>query len=72
MELRVECQRDEAGALEPGVIWFGARRVEVQAVVDRWWGPERRWWKVATAEGSYILRLDESNGGWELAAVVGE
>ena len=70
--VRVECTSSISGLLEPGVIWFGSRRVEVRAVTDRWYGGERRWWKVETAEGAYILRLDEASGNWELAAVVGQ
>lgn len=70
--LRVETSRTESGADEPCVIWFGARRVEVLAIVDRWYAPEHRWWKARTGEGDYILRLHEPSGAWELAAVVGE
>lgn len=68
--LRVETERNAQGEAEPTVVWFGSRRVPVQAVTDRWWGRAQRWWKVDTAEGPYILRLDEASGQWELAAVV--
>lgn len=67
MQLRVECQADG----EPAVIWFGSRRVDVMAVVDRWWGNSQRWWKVDTQEGAYVLRRDEATDEWDLAAVVG-
>jgi hypothetical protein len=70
--IRVECTPSGSGVVEPAVIWFGARRVDVLAVVDRWYGSSQRWWKVETSEGHYIVRLDESSGEWELAAVVGE
>jgi hypothetical protein len=70
--IRVECTPSDGGVVEPAVIWFGSRRVDVQAVVDRWYGSNQRWWKVETSEGHYIVRLDEPNGTWELAAVVGE
>jgi hypothetical protein len=70
--LHVQCTRSDTGLVEPAVICFGSRRVEVQAVVDRWYGGNQRWWKVQTAEGLYIVRLDEPGGAWELAAVVGE
>ncbi|MBL0423025.1 hypothetical protein JI739_21995 [Ramlibacter sp. AW1] len=71
--VRVECIASDAnGVGDPAVIWFGARRVEVRAVTDRWFGSDRRWWKVETAEGVYILRLDELSSEWELAAVVGK
>jgi hypothetical protein len=69
MVLRVECEPGPAGQPEPHAVWFGARRVAVRDVVDRWWGETQRWWKVDTEEGPYVLRLDEASGTWELAAV---
>jgi hypothetical protein len=65
-----ECTQSATGLIEPRVIWFGSRRVEIRTIVDRWHGTDRQWWKVETDEGFYILRLDECNGTWELAAVV--
>jgi hypothetical protein len=70
--LHVECAPCGIHLLEPQVIWFGARRVDVRGVVDRWYGSNQRWWKVETDEGFYIVRLDEATRAWELAAVVGE
>lgn len=70
--LNVERAESATGELEPRVIWFGRRRVDVRLILDRWYGPDRQWWKVQTDEGSYVLRLDETIAGWELAAVVGE
>jgi hypothetical protein len=70
MALHVECEPGPTGQPEPHAVWFGARRVAVRAVVDRWWGETQRWWKVDTDEGPYVLRLDEPTGTWELAAVV--
>lgn len=57
------------GKADPAVVWFGARRVAVQSVLDRWWGPGMRWWKVETQDGPYILRRSERDRQWELAAV---
>lgn len=69
----VECMATGAnGSADPAVIWFGARRVEVRAVTDRWFGSDQRWWKIDTVDGTYIVRLDESTDTWELAAVVRE
>ena len=70
--LRVECASVECGDIEPRVIWFGSRRVDVCRVSDRWYGDTQRWWKVETAEGAYIVRLDSSSDTWELAAVLRE
>ena len=69
--IQVECVPNSAGEAEPVVLCFGARRVQVRAVTDRWYGTTQRWWKVDTAEGAYIVRRDEQSGQWELAAVVG-
>lgn len=70
---RVECLASATHPpVEPGAIWFGSRRVEVRSVLDRWYGTDQRWWKVDTEEGVYIVRLNESTGTWELAAVVRE
>jgi hypothetical protein len=71
--IQVECVAPGPdGSADPAVIWFGARRVEVRAVTDRWFGSDQRWWKVETVDGTYIVRLDEATGTWELAAVVRE
>jgi len=52
------------------VIWFGARRVGVRAVVDRWFAPTTRWFRVdADDEQLYVLRHDESTDQWDLAAL---
>lgn len=70
MELRVECVVGLSAELEPSVVWFGRRRVAVQAIVDRWFGLGQQWWKVATEDGLYVLRREEVSGEWVLAAVV--
>ena len=71
--IHVECAvSGTEGLMNPTVIWFGTRRVDVCSVTDRWYGSDQRWWKVATAEGFYIVRLDEVSRTWDLAAVVGE
>ncbi len=70
--MQVDCAPSpDTGNPEPAALWFGARRVAVRAVTDRWWGREQRWWKVDTAEGAYIVRRDERTQRWDLAAVVG-
>lgn len=69
MEIRVEHEPGLNGEPEPAVVWFGRRRLAVRAISDRWWGPGRRWWKVETDDGAYVLRREDATGAWELAAV---
>jgi hypothetical protein len=69
MAIRVDCASGAGGEPEPAIVWFGARPVAVRAILDRWWGADRRWWKVQTDEGPYVLRRDGAAGPWELAAV---
>jgi len=69
MEIRVEYQPGLAGEPEPALVWFGSRRLTVHAILDRWYGTGRRWWKLQTDDGPYVLRRDDASGQWELAAV---
>jgi hypothetical protein len=70
MTLRVECGAGLRGAPEPLAVRFGARRVGVRAIVDRWFAPTRRWFRVDADDGQlYVLRHDEATGEWELAAL---
>jgi len=46
MILRVECCAGYRGEREPMAFWFGARRLVVRAIVDRWFAPTQRWFKV--------------------------
>lgn len=69
MSIRVECYAGYRGEQEPVAFWFGERRLAVQAVVDRWYSPSQRWFRIEAADGDmYILRHDEPSGEWELAA----
>ena len=72
MELRVECDVGPSAELEPSVVWFGSRRVVVRSIIDRWYGSGQQWWKIATDDGLYVLRREDSSGAWVLAAVVRE
>lgn len=69
MAIRVECYAGYRGDQEPLAFWLGERRLAVRAVVDRWFAPTQRWFKVDADDGNiYVLRHDEASGGWELAA----
>jgi hypothetical protein len=69
MPLRVECYAGHRGEQEPTAFWLGERRLEVRELVDRWFAPSQRWFKVNTDDGNtYVLRHDEVSGEWDLAA----
>jgi hypothetical protein len=70
MQIRVECYAGYRGDQEPVVFWLGARRREVRAIVDRWFAPTQRWFKVDAEDGQlYVLRHDETRDEWELVAL---
>ncbi len=74
MTIRVECYSGYRGEQEPLAFWLGDRRLPVRALVDRWYGPGQRWYKVEVEEldeddrAMYVLRHDEASGDWEIAA----
>lgn len=69
MDLVVECSPGHRGEPEPQAFAIGTRRVAVLAIVDRWFAPGSRWYKVAADDGdTYILRHDAPEHRWTLAA----
>src|SRR4051794_6431948 len=69
MAIRVECYAGYRGEQEPLAFWLGERRVAVLAVVDRWFAPTQRWFRVDAADGDmYVLRHDETSGEWDIVA----
>jgi hypothetical protein len=67
--IRVECYAGYRGEQEPLAFWLEERRVAVRAVVDRWFAPTQRWFKVEADEGNlYVLRKDDTSEDWEIAA----
>jgi hypothetical protein len=70
MAIRVECYAGYRAEQEPTAFWLGARRVEVREIVDRWYAPDKRWFKVDGDDGQlYVLRHDEATDSWDLAAL---
>ena len=69
MVIDVEWGSGAAGDETPVAVRFGARRLAVVAVLDRWYGREQEWWKLDTDDGPFILRRDAASGEWTLAAV---
>ena len=69
MKLQVECYAGYRGEQEPRAFSLGGRRLEVVSIVDRWFAPECRYFKVAASDGdTYVLRHDEASGEWTLGA----
>ena len=67
MHVRVECYAGHRGEETPRRFFFGERPVEVIEVVDRWIGPDHRYFKLRGDDDStYILRHDTVSGDWEL------
>jgi len=71
MSIRVECYAGFRAEQEPLAFWLGVRRLVVRAIVDRWFAPGERWFKVHADDGHVplrnILRHNESSDGWELS-----
>ena len=73
MDVRVECYSGYRGEETPRRFELGERRVEVVEVIDRWLGPDHRYFKIRGDDGGrYILRHDEPSGRWELIQFVSE
>jgi len=69
MAINVECYSGYRSEQEPLAFWLGERRLEVRAIVDRWYAPTQRWFRVDADDGNlYVLRHDEPSDEWELAA----
>ena len=66
-ELTVECYAGHRSEEEPRRLVFGARGVSVREIVDRWHGPDHRYFKLrGEDEALYIVRHDEVTGLWEM------
>jgi len=69
MAIRVECYAGYRAEQEPLAFWLGERRLAVRSIVDRWFAPTQRWFKVDADDGhTYVLRHDEPSNEWEVAA----
>ena len=65
--VEVECYAGYRGEEEPRRFRFGERTIEVEEMLDRWHGPDYRYFKLQGDDGAaYILRLDESADRWEM------
>ena len=67
MFVNVACYAGYRGEETPRRLTLGDRAVEVVEVLDRWYGPDHRYFKVAGDDGAiYILRHEPPTGDWRL------
>ncbi len=67
MRIRVECYAGYRGEETPRCFWLGAKKIEVQDVLDRWMAPDHRYFKVLGHDTAvYILRHDAISWDWDL------
>jgi len=67
MDLKVDCYAGHRGEETPRRLELGGRFVQVVEVVDRWFGPDHRYFKVLGDDGAlYLLRVDDDADLWEL------
>jgi len=67
VELRVACYAGHRGEETPRRFFLGAREVEVVEIIDRWLGPDHRYFKLRGSDDNvYILRHDAVDERWDL------
>lgn len=67
MDVKVDCYAGYRGEETPRRFEIDGRRVEVVEVIDRWFGPDHRYFKVRGDDGAvYLLRSDDAANRWEL------
>ena len=67
MRVRVECYAGYRGEETPRPFWLGAKKIEVQDVLDRWMAPDHRYFKVLGHDKAvYILLHDAVSWDWDL------
>ncbi len=67
MDLLVDCYAGYRGEETPRRLAFGSRQLAVVEVIDRWLGPDHRYFKLRCDDGKlYLIRHDEPSRRWEL------
>lgn len=67
LQIAVECYAGYRGEQTPLRLTFGARRIEVSEVLDRWLAPGHRYFKLRGDDGGiYLVRHDTVEDEWEL------
>ena len=67
LEIQVMCYEGYRGQETPRRFQLGSNLVDIEEILDRWIGPNYRYFKVRGADqATYILRHDSLSGAWEL------
>lgn len=67
MKVRVVCHEGYRAQETPRAFFLGKRRLEVDAIHDRWRGEDHEYVKLSASDGNrYILRYDHSADEWEI------
>ena len=67
LPVRVECYAGYRADERPRRFYLGKHCYEVSEVIDQWYGPDYRYFKLRTEDdGIYILRHSEKDDCWEL------
>ena len=68
MRIRVECQREHTSE-EPLRFVLGEHTIEVDDLLDRWYGNDADYFRVRGADGHfYVLKHHREPDGWELTS----
>lgn len=67
MKIRVTCHAGYRGEEAPRCFWLGKRQIDIVEILDRWTGPDHRYFKVTDADRClYILQHDPSAWSWQI------
>jgi len=67
LAITVECYAGHRGEQEPRRLILDGRIIEVAEILDRWFAPDYRYFKLRDPGGAiWIVRNDAGTGLWEL------
>jgi len=73
MRVKVEAYSGYTASERPLRFTLGERTLEVQAVLDRWYSEDARYFRVSADDGdTYVLKYIEWEDAWELASFTGK
>jgi len=66
MDVRVECYSGYRGEETPRRVLLGRQALDVAEVVDRWYAPECRYFKVRGVDDTLLILRHGQDGLWDL------